>query len=150
MEIQRNKSYQPLVRFQSSYFRVKSNSCKQQKMFEKEKMPYRKLLYNFQYLKCPYHHIFLFSHLILFLMQWTSAKKFSIWIKSDFFYELLKTWKSYFLAVDLVPLVMASTCSELWRRFRNVWLQTWLISLVYYLCKFSFVAKCSFAAFCMN
>ena len=25
---------------------------------------------------------------------------FSIWIKSDFFYEVLKTWKSYFLAVD--------------------------------------------------
>ena len=51
-------------------------------------------------LKCPYHQNFLFSHPILHFMHWTSAKKFFDLDKKRFCYECLKTWKSYFLAVD--------------------------------------------------
>ena len=42
---------------------------------------------------------FLFSHQILHFMQWTSVKKFFDLDKTRFFYESLKTWKSYFLKV---------------------------------------------------
>ena len=69
----------------------------------------------------------------------------------DFIYEFLKTWKSYFLAVD--PLH---------------WSQDWHaqhcdvdsgthdlrldLSHLFYLCKFSFTVhtRCSFPAFCMD
>ena len=41
--------------------------------------------------------------------------------KKRFCYECLKTWKSYnFSCSRPVPLITASTCSELWRRFRNM------------------------------
>ena len=39
----------------------------------------------------------------------------------------MKTWKSCFLAVYPCRWL---TCSELWCRFRNMWLQAWLILLV--------------------
>ena len=51
-------------------------------------------------LKCPYHQKFLFSHLMLHFTEWTSAKKFFDLDKKRFCYECLKTWKSYFRAVD--------------------------------------------------
>ena len=51
----------------------------------------------FNLLKCPYRQSFLFSYLILYFMEWTSAKNLD---KKRFGYECLKTWKSYFLAVD--------------------------------------------------
>ena len=69
-------------------------------------------------LKVPISSKFLFSHLILHFLQWTSAKQFFDLDKKRFCYECLKTWKSYFLGP--VPLITASTCTELWRRFRNV------------------------------
>ena len=50
--------------------------------------------------KVPISSKFLFTHLILHFMQGTSAKKCFDLDKKQFFYELLKTWKSYFLAVD--------------------------------------------------
>ena len=50
--------------------------------------------------KVPISSKFLFSHLILYFMQWTSAKKFLDFDKNRYFYGCLKTWKSYFLAVD--------------------------------------------------
>ena len=56
--------------------------------------------YMYLSLKCAYHQKILFSHLILHFMQWTSAKKFFDLDKKRFCYECLKTWKSYFLAVD--------------------------------------------------
>ena len=91
---------------------------------------------------------FWFSHLILYFMQLTSAKKkFSNWIKSNFFfYGVLKTWKSFFLAAYPCRWshdrhaqscdVDSGTCD-----FR--------LDLPYH---FSFLvhAKCSFPAFCMN
>ena len=48
-------------------------------------------------LKVPISSTFLFSYLILYFMEWTSAKNLD---KKRFGYECLKTWKSYFLAVD--------------------------------------------------
>ena len=57
--------------------------------------------YMYLSLKCAYHQKILFSHLILHFMQWTSAKKFFDLDKKRFCYECLKTWKPFFLAVDL-------------------------------------------------
>ena len=101
--------------------------------------------------KVPISSKFLFSHLILHFMQWTSAKKIFDLDKKRFCYECLKTWKSYFLAVDPCCWsqhqhaqscdVDSGTCD-----FRLD------LSRLFYLCKFSFVvhAKCSFPACCMN
>ena len=103
--------------------------------------------------KVPISSKFLFSHLILYFMQWTSWKRFFDLDKKRFFLWTFKNLKIPFSCGWPVPLITASTCSELWRRFRSVWLQAWLISLVLiYLCKFSFVdhAKFSIPAFCMN
>ena len=77
-------------------------------------------------------------------------KNFSIWIKSDFLW-LFKNLKILFSCGRPIPLITRLTCPELWCRFRNVWLQAWLIDL-FYLCKFSFVvhAKCSFPTYCMD
>ena len=72
---------------------------------------------------------FLFSHLILYFMEWTSAKKFLIWIKSDLLW-MVKNLKILFSCGRPAPLNTASTCSELWSRFRNMWLQACLILLV--------------------
>ena len=54
----------------------------------------------FLILKVPMSSKVLFSHLILCFMQWTSAKNFFDLDKKRSFNEVLKTWKSYFLAVD--------------------------------------------------
>ena len=82
-------------------------------------------------------------------MAWSSVKKKIDLDKKWPFYELLKTWKSYFLAVHLcrwsqhrhaqICDVDSGTCD-----FR---LDS---SCLFYLCKFSFVVhtKCSFPAFC--
>ena len=108
-------------------------------------------LYFFVSHMCPYHPKNLFSHLILHFMQWTSAKRNFDLDKNRFFYECLKTWKSYFLAVDPCRWsqhrhaqscdVDSGTCD-----FRLD------LSRLFYPCKFSFVvhAKCSFPACCMN
>ena len=89
--------------------------------------------------------------LILYFMQWTSAKNFFDLDKKRFCYECLKTWKSYFLAVDPCRWSQhqhaqscdadSGTCD-----FRLD------LSRLFYFCKFSFVfhAKCSFPACCMN
>ena len=101
--------------------------------------------------KVPISSKFLFSHLILHFMQWTSAKNFFDLNKKRFCYECFKTWKSYFLEVD------PSRWSQYWYAqscdidsgtcdFRLD------LSRFFYLCKFSFEvhAKCSVPAFCMN
>ena len=105
------------------------------------------LFYSFK----PISSKFLFSHLILHFMQWTSAKKIFDLDKKRFCYECLKSWKSYFLAVDPCRWsqhrhaqscdVDSGTCD-----FRLD------LSRLFYLCKFSFMvhAKCSFPACCMN
>ena len=75
--------------------------------------------------------IFIFpSDPIFHTMNFSEFKTFSIWIKHDFVHEFLKTGKFYFLAIRPLQLITRLTCSELWHRFRNVWLQAWLISLV--------------------
>ena len=101
------------------------------------------------FLKVPISSKFLFSHPILHFMHWTS-EHLDLG-KKRFFYECLKTWKSYFLAVDPCRWsqhrhaqscdVDSGTCD-----FRLD------LSRLFYLCKFSFVvhAKCSFPACCMN
>ena len=94
---------------------------------------------------------FLFSHLILHFMQWTSAKKIFNLDKKRFCHEIMfKTWKSYFLVVDPCHWsqhrhaqscdVDSGTCD-----FRLD------LSRLLYFCKFSIMvnAKCSFPA-CMN
>ena len=94
---------------------------------------------------------FLFSHLILYFMQWTSGRKLFDLDKKRFFYEFLKPWKSNFLAVYPSHWSHdrhAQSCdvdSGMYE-FRLD------LSRLFYLCKFCFVvlAKCSFAAFCMN
>ena len=102
-------------------------------------------------LKVPISSKFLFSHVILHFMQWTSAKKIFDLDKKRFCYECLKTWKSYFLVVDPYHWsqhrhaqscdVDSGTCD-----FRLD------LSRLFYLCKFSFMvhAKYSFPACCMN
>ena len=102
-------------------------------------------------LKVPISSKFLFSYLILYFMQWSSAKKIFDLDNKQFFNEFLKTWKSYFLAVHLCRWsqhrhaqscdIDSGTCD-----FRLD------LSRLFYLYKFSFVvhAKCSFPAFCMN
>ena len=52
-------------------------------------------------------------------------KNFSIWIKNDLLW-MFKNLKILFSCGRPVPLITASTRSELWRRFRNVRLQAWL------------------------
>ena len=111
----------------------------------------RTLHYTCSLLKWPYRQNFLFSHLILQFMQWRSAKKFFDLDKKRFCYECLKTWKSYFLAVDPRRWsqhrhaqscdVDSGTCD-----FRLD------LSRLFYTCKFSFVvhAKFFFPACCMN
>ena len=101
--------------------------------------------------KVPISSKFLFSHLILHFMQWTSVKKNFDLDEKPFCYKCLNTWKSYFLAVDPCRWsqhwhaqscdVDSGTCE-----FRLD------LSRLFYLFKFNFVvhAKCSFPAFCMN
>ena len=48
-------------------------------------------------LKVPISSKFLFSNLILYFMQWASAKKISIWIKSDFLMNFFKPENPIFL-----------------------------------------------------
>ena len=81
-------------------------------------------------IKGPISSKFLFSHLILYFMQWTSAKFFFDLDSKTIFLWMFKNLKILFLCGRPVLLITASTCSELWRIFRNVWIQTWLISLV--------------------
>ena len=80
--------------------------------------------------KVPITSKFLFCYLIPYFMQWTSTKKFSIWIKSDFLKWFFKNLKILFPCGRPMSLIAASTWSVLWHRFRNVWLQAWRISLV--------------------
>ena len=63
---------------------------------------------------------------IFYFIQWISAKKNWIWTKRDLLWSF-KSLKILFCWGRPVSLITRSTCSELWRRFRNVWLQTWLI-----------------------
>ena len=106
---------------------------------------------NIRELKVPISSKFLFSHLILYFIQWTCAKKFFDLDKNRYFYECLKTWKSYFLAVD----------PSRWSQHRHAQscdVDSGMgefrldLSRLFYLCKFCFVvhAKCSFPAFCMK
>ena len=53
--------------------------------------------------------------------QWISSEKNLTWIKRDLFMIFWKPENP----------ITRSTCSKLWRRFRNVWLQTWLIFCPY-------------------
>ena len=100
--------------------------------------------------KVPISSKFIFPHLILHFMQWTSAKKFFDLDKKRFCYECLKTWKSYFLAVDPCRWSQhqhAQSC-DVDSGMCDFRLE---LSRFFYL-KFSFVvhAKCSFPACCMN
>ena len=102
-------------------------------------------------LKVPISSKFLFFHLVLHFMQWTSAKKIFDLDKKRLCYDCLKTWKSYFLAIDPYRWsqhrhakscdVDSGTCDF---RFD--------LAPLFYLCKFSFVvhAKFSLPACCMN
>ena len=101
------------------------------------------------YLKYPYHQNFYFriwSAISCTDLRW---KGFSIWIKSDYLWSF-KNLKILFYCGLPMPLIISSTCSEMWRRFRKVWPQGW--SRLFRLCKFTFVvhAKCSIPAFCMK
>ena len=104
-----------------------------------------------KYLKCPYHQNFYFPIWSYISHNELLRKKFSIWIKSDFFNECLKTWKSYFLEVD------PCRWSQHWHS-QSCDIDSGMcdfridLSHSFYLCKFSFLvhAKCSFPAFCMN
>ena len=96
--------------------------------------------------------IFIFpSDPIFHAMNFSEKKNFWFGYKTILLW-MFKNLKILFSCGQPVPLITASTCSELWRRFRNMWIQAWLNSLVLYLCKFCFIvhAKCSFPAFCMN
>ena len=80
------------------------------------------------FLKVPISSKSLFSYLILYRTQWTSAKEKLDLDRMQSFLEVLKTFK--FSAI----LVHHSTSlpfflNELWRRLRNMWPQAWLISL---------------------
>ena len=99
--------------------------------------------------KVPISSKFLFSHLILHFMQGTSAKKCFDLDKKQFFLWTFKNLKILFSCGWPAPLITASTCSELWRRFRNVRLQALLISIVLPL-QILLRSPCSFPAFCMN
>ena len=61
------------------------------------------------------------AKVILYFMQWIPSEKNLTWIKRDLFMIFWKPENPF----------TRSTCSELWRRFRNVWLQTWLIFCPY-------------------
>ena len=102
-------------------------------------------------LKCPYHQNCYFPIWSHISCNELLRKNFRFGWKANFLW-VFKNLKILFSHGRPVPLITASTCSELWRRFRNVWIQAWLISLVLPPCKFSFVvhAKSSFPAFCMN
>ena len=65
--------------------------------------------------KVPISSKFLFSHVILYFLQLTSTKIFSIWIKSDSCFMNLKKkpLKILFSCGLPVPLITGSTCSEL-------------------------------------
>ena len=101
-----------------------------------------------QWVKVPISSKFLFSHQILYFLQWTSAKKVFDLNTKRFFNGILKTWKFYYLAVDPCRWsqdrhaqncdVDSGTCD-----FRLD------LSRLFYLCKFSFVvhAKCPFPEF---
>ena len=80
-------------------------------------------------LKCPYHQNLYFPIWSYISCNEHLQKNFSIWIKSDLLW-MSKNLKILFSCCRPVPLITASTCSELWRRFRNVRLQAWVISLV--------------------
>ena len=69
-------------------------------------------------------------HLILYFMQWISAKKMFRFGWKAIFIWLFKNLKILFSCGPPAPLITASRCWELWCRFSNVWLQAWLISLV--------------------
>ena len=61
------------------------------------------------------------AKVILDFMQRIPSEKNLTWIKRDLFMIFWKPENPF----------TRSTCSELWRRFRNVWLQTWLIFCPY-------------------
>ena len=102
-------------------------------------------------LKCSYHQNFYFPIWSYISCNELLQKNFLIWIKSDFFYECLKTWKSYFLAVNPCRWSQhrhAQSC-DIDSRMCEFRLD---LSRLFYLCKSCFVvhAKCSFPALCMN
>ena len=79
------------------------------------------------HLKCPYHQNFpIWSYISCNELL---RKNFSIGMKAIFLWTF-KNLKILFSCGRSVPLITASTCSELWRTFRNVRPQAWLISLV--------------------
>ena len=84
--------------------------------------------WNDKALKWPYRQIF-FPIWSYISCNELLRQNVSIWIKNDFLWSF-KNLKILFYCGLPVPLITSSTCSELWRRFRNVWLQAWLISLV--------------------
>ena len=90
------------------------------------------------YFKLPISSKFLFCHLILYFMQWTSAKKFFDLDQKRLFYEFLKTWESYYLAVDPSrwwQLRLAQSC-DVDSGTCDFRLD---LSRLFYLCKFNFV-----------
>ena len=81
--------------------------------------------------KCPYrlNFYFLIRSYISCNEPW--RKNFSIWIfKKAIFLWVFKDLKILFSCGLPVPLITWSTCSELWRRFRNLWFEVWIISRV--------------------
>ena len=106
---------------------------------------------SFHLLKCPYHQNSNFPIWSYISCNEHLRKKIFDLDKKQFCYECLRTWKSYFLAVDPCRWsqhrhaqscdVDSGTCD-----FRLE------LSRLFYLCKFSFVvhAKCSSPACCMN
>ena len=95
----------------------------------------------------PISSKFLFSYLILYLTQWTSAKEKFDLAKMQSFLEVLKTFK--FAAILVHHSHQSSHLNELWRRLRNTWLD---LSRLFYLCKFNLIVHttCCKGAFCMD
>ena len=76
--------------------------------------------------KVPISSKFLFSYLILYIIQWTSAKEKFDLDKMQSSLEVLKTFKFAATIRTSLPFVL----NKLWHRLKSTWLEAWLISLV--------------------